>query len=266
MTANTLTYFPVQGSWYDVESPLLSGSTSAPQFLIISGFVTFYPRVGAGQVLRISNLELSAPVNAVQVITIAGQSLGGTFTLSYGGYTTSAIAYNATAATVQTAITGLTSVGASNAAVTGNNGGPWTCTFQNTLGGQALATMTITPSLTGTNTSAGIQTTTIGQTEIDASTSVALAPITGRIYNGVLSTIDATNTVGIQLLANTTPIQTALTAIGISSLIYDVQFSNVIYNLGATNALTPFAFTAPTSNTTVTLTDPNQTLLPYGGP
>ena len=266
MTANTLTYFTASGAWYDVESPLLSGSSSQPQFLIVSGFVTFYPRVGAGQVLRISNLELAAPVNAVQIVTIAGQSLGGTFTLSYGGYTTSSIAYNASASTVQTALRALTSIGSTNVAVTGNNGGPWTVTFQNTLGGQAITTMTITPSLTGTSTSAGVQTTQIGSAEVDASTSVALAPITGRIYNGVLSTIDASNTVGIQLLANTTPIQTALTAIGISSLIYDVQFSNVIYNLGATNALTPFAFTAPTSNTTVTLTDPNQTLLPYGGP
>jgi hypothetical protein len=44
---------------------------------------------------------------------------GGTFTLTVGANTTAALAWNASAATVQTALTGLASVGANNATVTG---------------------------------------------------------------------------------------------------------------------------------------------------
>jgi hypothetical protein len=57
---------------------------------------------------------------------------GGTFTLSYGGQTTSGIPYNATPAVVQTALTGLTTVGAGNATVTGSVGF-YTITFTGAL-------------------------------------------------------------------------------------------------------------------------------------
>ena len=46
---------------------------------------------------------------------------GGTFTITVGANTTGAIAFNATAATVQAALVGLASVGAGNATVTGSN-------------------------------------------------------------------------------------------------------------------------------------------------
>ncbi|MDE1904956.1 MAG: hypothetical protein KGH75_00715 [Rhodospirillales bacterium] len=48
-----------------------------------------------------------------------GAASGGTFTLTYKGQTTAGIAYNATAGTVQTAFTGLSTVGSGNATVTG---------------------------------------------------------------------------------------------------------------------------------------------------
>jgi RTX calcium-binding nonapeptide repeat (4 copies) len=51
----------------------------------------------------------------VQQITV--DATGGTFTLSYGGQTTGAIAFNATAAAVQTALTGLSTIGIGNATV-----------------------------------------------------------------------------------------------------------------------------------------------------
>lgn len=65
----------------------------------------------------------------VQVVTLRGSPTGGTFTLSYGGQTTAAIAYNATAATVQTALTNLSNIGSGNATVTGSAGGPYTVTL-----------------------------------------------------------------------------------------------------------------------------------------
>lgn len=73
--------------------------------------------------------------NAVQTITINGTPTGGTFTVTVEGYTTAGIAYNATGATVQTAIQALgpgTPYGglfSSSATVSGSAGGPYTVTF-----------------------------------------------------------------------------------------------------------------------------------------
>lgn len=68
-------------------------------------------------------------VNEVQVVTLNGTPTGGTFTVTLGANTTSGLAYNASAGTVQTALQGLASIGASNATVAGSAGGPWTVTF-----------------------------------------------------------------------------------------------------------------------------------------
>ena len=46
----------------------------------------------------------TAPVNAVQTVSITGTPTGGTFTLTYEGRTTAPIAYNATAIAVRTAL------------------------------------------------------------------------------------------------------------------------------------------------------------------
>ena len=43
-------------------------------------------------------------VGRVQLVTLTGTPTGGTFTISYGGNTTTALAYNAAAATIQTAV------------------------------------------------------------------------------------------------------------------------------------------------------------------
>ena len=51
--------------------------------------------------------------------SIGGSPTGGTFTLSYGGQTTSGIAWNASAATVQSALQALSSIGTGNMFVTG---------------------------------------------------------------------------------------------------------------------------------------------------
>lgn len=58
---------------------------------------------------------------------------GGTFTLSFGGYSTAALAWNASAATIQTALQGLTSIGSSNILVTGSLPSGLIMTFAGTL-------------------------------------------------------------------------------------------------------------------------------------
>ena len=88
--------------------------------------------------------------NEVQTIKINSTSAptGGTFTLTFNGSTTAGIAYNANAATVQTALTGLASVGAGNATVTGGPGpnAAFVVTFINTRG------LTDQPAITATLT------------------------------------------------------------------------------------------------------------------
>jgi hypothetical protein len=102
--------------------------------------------------------------NEAQTVTISGGVTGGTFTLSFGGNTTAAIAWNATALTVQGALENLASIGEGNVLVTGNAGGPWTVTFQGTLGDapQVLLTHNIasltggTPAMTHAETVPGV--------------------------------------------------------------------------------------------------------------
>jgi hypothetical protein len=67
-----------------------------------------------------------------------GSPSAGTFTLTYNGQTTAGITFNATAATVQSTLTGLSTVGSSNATVTGSAGGPYTVSFLNALAGDGF--------------------------------------------------------------------------------------------------------------------------------
>lgn len=88
-----------------------------------------------------------------QTITIEGTPTGGTITLTRNGKTTAAIAYNGNAAAVQTALDGLSDVGAGDLTVSGGPGPgtAWVVT-DNTLSPKAL---TVTSALTGgTNVSA----------------------------------------------------------------------------------------------------------------
>jgi hypothetical protein len=104
------------------------------------------------------------------------------------------------------------------------------------------------------------------------STSISLAPVTGRVMGTIvngspvweLCTINSSDTPGIQLLANSTPISTYLTAKGIQSgaLIYDVSFTEVTF-AGNPQSITPFAFVAPTTTQTICITDPAFETIPY---
>lgn len=71
----------------------------------------------------------------VQTVTVGANAASGTFTLSFGSGTTAAIAYNATAATVQSDLAALASIGAGNVSVTGPAGGPYLVRFIGQLAG-----------------------------------------------------------------------------------------------------------------------------------
>ena len=75
------------------------------------------------------NTHMSQRVPVPTALITLGSQASGTFTVTYLGQTTSGVAYNASAATLQTAIQALSTVGASNATVAGSAGGPYTVTF-----------------------------------------------------------------------------------------------------------------------------------------
>lgn len=97
----------------------------------------------------------------VQSVTVT--ATGGTFTLSFGGSTTTALAFNAPAADVQAALQALPSIGAGNVTVTGGPGGTaaYTVTFPAAMGDVAQMTAN-GAALTGTTVSIAVTTTTQG--------------------------------------------------------------------------------------------------------
>lgn len=103
-------------------------------------------RTGVTKFMRIE--ALGPLIDNNQTVTLGSPSAG-TFTLTYKGQTTSALAFNATAATVQTAFLALSTVGAGNATVTGGAGGPYTISLIGTLAQDATVITGNGASLTG---------------------------------------------------------------------------------------------------------------------
>jgi len=110
-------------------------------------------------------VPLAARPNEVQTVTITGTPTGGTFTLTLDGETSAAIAYNATASAVQTALENLSNVNPGDLAVTGGPGPgtPYVVTFTGARSGTDVPALTASASLTGGSSPAvGIATTTGG--------------------------------------------------------------------------------------------------------
>lgn len=103
--------------------------------------------------------------NEVQTITITGTPTGGTYTLTFSGQTTAAIAYNAAAADVQSALEALSNIGVGDVTAAGgpHPGTPITVTFGGQYAGTDVTQMTATGSLTGgTSPTVTVSTTTPG--------------------------------------------------------------------------------------------------------
>ena len=71
--------------------------------------------------------------NSQQIVTIAGDIAGETFTLTLEGHTTGPIAVDAAAGTVEDALEVLPNIGAGNVSVSGDAGGPFTVEFTGDL-------------------------------------------------------------------------------------------------------------------------------------
>jgi len=104
--------------------------------------------------LSVSTTQDGGPINEVQSVgwTTSAYSMTGTFTLTHNGQTTSAIAWNADAATIKTALEALSTVGSGNVAVnvTIPSGNAYSrtfgLTFQNGKGATNVPQTTITTS------------------------------------------------------------------------------------------------------------------------
>jgi len=152
----------------------------------------------------ISSLGINVTnTNDVQTLTIYGSPTGGTFTLTFidnTGFsgTTSALPYNPTAAQIQTALLALPNIGSNNVAVAGTDlTGPFTITFQQSLGATALPVLGYTDSLIGgTNVSIGIEHT------IPGSGTIALSGASA-IWTG--ATFPSPNAARYGVLVDTTP-------------------------------------------------------------
>lgn len=111
-----------------------------------------------GRALAIDGL---APGTNEQQTVKVTSATGGTFTLTYSGQTTAAIAYNATAAAVQTALEALSNIDPGDVLVAGttvNSAAGVTVTFSNRLRWTNVAAMTSTSSLTGTGAAVAVTT------------------------------------------------------------------------------------------------------------
>jgi hypothetical protein len=152
--------------------------------------------------------------NEAQTITLTtGGTLGGTYTLSYGGVTTGAIAFNATAATVQAALEALATIGAGNVAVTGptptTSGGVLTVTFQNQMGYRDVAALTgSAASLTGTTPGLAIATATPGAGLANETQTIAAS---GTVSGGTFTvTYSGQTTAALAYNVSTADLQAAL--------------------------------------------------------
>lgn len=156
--------FSAYGNRTETQTVTISGTPTGGTFKLSWGgqtTSTIAYNAAASTVQTALNALSSVPAaaggtNEVQTATITGTPTGGTFTLTYSGQTTGAIAFNAAASVVQTALIALSNIGPGDVTVTGSAGGPYTVTFGGTLAATDVAAMTASgASLTG-GTSPGV--------------------------------------------------------------------------------------------------------------
>lgn len=261
MTVSELTYFTVVGHYYDVEAPSTSGSSNQAAFQVVSAFVEFTPRLQPGDVEYISNLDLGVTIPPPNV-SAAGSTTGGTFAAgTYFGVVTAINANGETTKSneVSVALTGSTgSITLTWPAVDGATGYKYYRGTSTTNENELITTISSGSTLTYVDTGTAGTTATVPTTntaEWSQNTALAIAPIQARILEGELQTIDQADTPNIQLLANSA-------ILGLTVLVYDVAFTNVVYASSA-QVLSNFAFAAPTTSTTIDLSDPALTRLQY---
>jgi len=127
--------------------------------------------------------QYATGVNEIQTATVGNVPTGGTFTLTYSGQTTGTIAWNASAATVQTALEALSNITAGDVIVSGGAGGPWQIAFAANLADVDVAAITSTVTgLTGGDAVVTITETVTGNAGVNEVQTVTVNGATGGTF------------------------------------------------------------------------------------
>ena len=157
----------------------------------------------SGESDELLNLVPALKRFSVKIITITGAPTGGTFTLNYEGQVTTAIPRAAPASTVRLALEALSNLAPGDVAVTGNDGGPYTITFQGTLFARQITALTATAALTPSG-GVTIATTTqgLGIIDGDVTTATTVVPVFLTPLGTVTITSTKTGTMGNPFVVN----------------------------------------------------------------
>jgi hypothetical protein len=262
---SALTFFDVSGDYHAVDDPELWSTTSDANEEAIQGLVRFYPRLPKGFTAFRSDYDISPDANCVQSVTMIGAITGGLWGLNFDGvWTDPYIPAGATAAAVQAALEGVSTIGAGNVVVTkaAGVGTPYVCELVGALAASPQNTMLADASeLTVSSGTPHVSVVMLngGSAQRLAHSVIAIPPRKGRIWTtGQLCSINVVDSPNVELLANVD--------LGLDfDLIYDVSFTKVYFNDEPRN-LAPFGFVAPTDSTPVCITDPDLERLPYFTP
>jgi hypothetical protein len=131
--------------WLDIFSALTSLTNAAPLTIRENASQNYFVSRVADLTFVVPSLVPTTAVdNEIQTGTITGTPTGGTFKLKFAGAETASIAYNATGATVQTALRALATMGTNGVSVTGGAGGPYVVTFDGaSVAGQDVPMITL---------------------------------------------------------------------------------------------------------------------------
>lgn len=148
----TGTYAGLDVALLTVNSSSLTGSTATASVSTVRNYSAGQSEI---QTLVFSMTTTVSPQNEKQTVKINNNPTSGTFTLTYDGQTTSAIAYNASNATIVSALEALSNIGVGDVAVTG---GPLpnrtiTIEFKGALAGTNVVQLTSNAASLGTTTS-----------------------------------------------------------------------------------------------------------------
>lgn len=251
--------FTVEGDYRNVTAPIATGTTNQSAVQIITAFVDLIPRVPAG--FMFYKEWQVAGQNAVQSLGFVTRQSAGTFTVSFNSSApTAALPYNISAADLQTALEGLSTIGAGNVLVYADptiHG--WDVEFVGALANAVQPLMVAATS--GTTSLIEVGTIQDGLAPATRNTGFAFdVYYPARIWtNGQLSSINQADSAGITLPANTAYMTQQLG----SDLYYDIRFRNAVYGNNQNALLQNFAIKAAAVGDTVVLTDPALERFPY---
>ncbi len=226
----------------------LTGPTDGKPFTVTSS------AADAGNFgLTISTVTAGAAgTNEKQRITLAGTPTGGTFALSFGGQTTGIIPFNASAATVDSALEGLSSIGAGNVTTTGS-AGDWTVEFTGALAGTDVALIAGDGTLLTGAANVTVSTTTQGSPGTNEVQRITVATNLSSSANAII-TLDGVGSLPFSHLASADIVQTAMEGmsnVGVGNVVVTSNKASTATQLSAIGDYWQIEFTGSLGGTDV---------------